>query len=55
MHVKISILHGDINKSYVSIIMLNVARNKSDVNINMLHVNINYLACRGQKYVINLL
>ena len=29
--------------------MLHVDINKSHVNIIMLHVNINYLACRGQK------
>ena len=31
--------------------MLHVDINKSHVNIIMLHVDIIYLACRGQKYV----
>ena len=30
--------------------MVNVDINKSHVNIIMLHVDIIYLACRGQKY-----
>ena len=30
--------------------MLNVDINKSHVNVIMLHVDIIYLACRGQKY-----
>ena len=43
-------LHVDINKSHVILIMLHVDINKLHVHIIMLHVDIIYLACRGQKY-----
>ena len=43
-------LHVDINKSHVNIIMLHVDINKSHVNMIMLHVDIIYLAYGGTKY-----
>ena len=40
------LLHVSINK-----IILHVDINNLNVNINMLHVDVVYLACRGQKCI----
>ena len=45
-------LHVDINKSHVHIIMLHVDINKSLVDIIMLHVDIIYLAFKEQKNTV---
>ena len=43
MHVEIIMLH-------LNIIILRVGVNKSHVKRDMLHVDMIYLACQGQKY-----